>query len=182
MRRSLVLVALVVALAGCGGGSSSGGGGNVPEGPSGDPVAAVNGFVNAIKAKAFDKLDKLVCAAKKDDIIGGLTGNSPDAQALLAAMTFDVKDLKVEQKSVSGDTAVVHVSGTLTTTVDPDKGKDAVRQMFGASLPSGAQVTDDQVNQMIAALNQERPIDTDVDVTKENGGWVVCSDLNDSDD
>jgi hypothetical protein len=180
MRRSLVMVILVVALAGCGSSNNGGGGGNVPNGPSGDPVAAVNGFVNAIKAKAFDTIGNLVCAAKKDEIVGGLTGGTSTAQALVDAMTFDVKDLSVEQKSISGDNAVVHVKGTLTTTVDPAKGKDAVRQMFAAAMPSGTPVSDDQVNQMLATLDQERPIDADVDVTKENGGWVVCSDLSGS--
>lgn len=182
MRRTLVLIVLVVTLAGCGGSSGGGGGGTVPDGPSGDPVAAVNGFVNAIAAKAFDKLDKLVCAAKRDDIIGGLTGGAPGAQALLDAMTFQVKDLKVEQKSVTGDSAVVHVTGSVTVGIDPAKGKDAVRQMLGASMPSGAQVTDQQVDQVMSAFGQTRALDSDVDVVKENGGWVVCSDLGTSAD
>ena len=56
MRRILALAILVMALAACGGSSGSGGGGNVAAGPAGDPVGAVNNFINAIKAKAFDKL------------------------------------------------------------------------------------------------------------------------------
>lgn len=180
MRRSLILVILIAALVGCGG-SNSGGGGNVPDGPSGDPVGAVNGFVNAIRAKAFDKLDKLVCAAKHDAILGSLTGGAPGAQDLLAAMTFDFRDLKVEQKSVSGDNAVVHLAGTADIVIDPAKGKDAVRKLLAASMPSGAQVTDAQVDQVISTFARTQALDADVDVVRENGGWVVCSNLGGSD-
>lgn len=180
MRGSFVVAVLVLVLVGCGG-SNSGGGGAVPNGPAGDPVGAVNGFISALKAKAYDNLGKLVCAAKQDDILGSVTGPGAN-RALFDAMTFDIKDLKVEQKSATGDSAVVHVSGTISTTIDPAKGRDVVRQLFGASMPSGAQVTDQQVDQFITSMNTRRPIDSDVDVVKENGGWVVCSDLSGSTD
>ena len=170
LRRILVLATLVMALAACGG-SSGGGGGNVAAGPAGDPVGAVNNFVNAIKAKSFDKLGPLTCAAKRYDIVGTFTGGSGIPSALLDAMTFDVQNLNAQQTSINGDAAKVHVTGKMVTTVDAAKAKDAVKQLIGS------QATDAQVNQMIAAMNQSRDIAEDVDVVKENGGWVVCSNL-----
>jgi hypothetical protein len=172
MRRLLVLAALVVSLAACGGSS---GGGNVAGGPAGDPVGAVNNFINAIKAKSLDKLGPLTCAAKRYEIIGSMSVNT--SADMLDAMNFDFQDLKVEQTSVSGDAAKVHVAGKLVLTLDPTKGKEAVRKALQAAAPSGTQVTDDQVNQMMTLFASGKPADisSDVDVVKENGGWVVCS-------
>jgi hypothetical protein len=168
MRRFVVLVGLVFAIAACGGGS----GGGAANGPAGDPAGAVTGFVNTIKAHAFDKLPALVCAAQKDKVLAGLTGGSSSVtQALMSAMSFDVQNLNVQQTSVSGDSAVVHVTGKVVTTVDANKAKDAVKQLLGS------QATDDQVNQIIASMNTTRDLDSDVNVVKENGGWVVCSNL-----
>jgi hypothetical protein len=47
--------------------------------------------------------------------------------------------------------------------------------MLAASAPSGTQVSDQQVDQVITSFTQSRALDDDVDVTKENGGWVMCS-------
>jgi len=170
MRRMLFLAPLVLALAACGGSSGSTSGGNVAAGPAGDPVAAVNNYVTAIKSKAFDKLGPLVCAAKRYAIVGTYTGSGMPA-ALLDAMTFDVQNLNVQQSSVTGDAAVVHVTGKLVSTVDAGKAKDAVKALLGNTA------TDDQINQMITGLSSSKDISQDVDVVKENGGWVVCSDL-----
>ncbi len=171
MRRILILGMLLVVLSACGGSSGSGGGG-AANGPAGDPVGAVNAFVNTVKAKAFDKLAPLVCAAQRESIVGGITGTSSSMPAgLMDAITFDFQNLDAKQTSINGDSAVVHVTGKLVTTVDAAKAKDAVKQLLGG------QATDDQINQMIAALGQSRDISEDVDVVKENGGWVVCSQI-----
>ena len=169
MRRFLVLAALVLSLAACGGSS---GGGNVAAGPAGDPVGAVNNFINAIKAKSFDKLGPLVCAAQRYEIAGSFTGGGAGIPAaLLDAMTFDVQNLNLQQSSINGDAAVVHVTGKIAITVDAGKAKDAVKQLMGG------QATDDQVNQAIAAMSKSQDLAQDVDVVKENGGWLICSNL-----
>ena len=165
MRRILILATLVMALAACGGSS---GGGNVAAGPAGDPVGAVNNYINAVKAKSFDKLGPLVCAAKRYQMVGAFTG-APSA--LLSAMTFDVQNLNVQQTSINGDSAVVHLTGKLVTTVDAGKAKDAVKQLMGS------QATDQQVNDFITAMTMNKDIAQDIDVVKENGGWVTCSSL-----
>ncbi len=102
--------------------------------------------------------------------MGSVTGaTSGVTKALLDAMTFDFQNVNAQQTSINGDAAVVHLTGKLVTTVDAGKAKDAVKQMLGNNA------TDDQVNQLIAAMAQSRDISQDVDVVKENGGWVVCS-------
>jgi hypothetical protein len=180
MRRMLFLAPLVLALAACGGSSGTAGGGNVAAGPAGDPVAAVNNLINAMKAKAFDKIGPLVCAAKRYEIAGALTGGLTGG--LADAMGFDFKDMKVNQTSINGDSAVVHVEGNMVLTLDAAKGKDAVRKMLQDAAPSGQTVTDEQVNQVVSGFGtgNTTPIKSDMQVVKENGGWVVCSDLNTS--
>ncbi len=165
MRRMVVLAMLVMTLAACGGSS----GGNTAAGPAGDPVGAVNNFVSALKAKSFSTIGNLVCASMRYDIAGSFTGGAPSA--LLDAMSFDVQNLNAQQTSINGDAAVVHVTGKIVTSVDAGKAKDAVKQLLGG------QATDDQINQAIAAMSTSKDIDQDVNVVKENGGWLICSDL-----
>ena len=74
MRRILVLAVLVTALAACGGSGGSTTGGNAAAGPAGDPVAAVNNLIDAMEAKAFDKIGPLVCAAKRYEITRARSG------------------------------------------------------------------------------------------------------------
>ena len=173
MRRILLLAVLAVSIVACGG--SSGGGGNVAAGPAGDPVGAVNNVINALKAKAFDKLGPLVCAAKRDELLQVFTAGVP--ADLLDAMNFDFQDVKVEQTSINGDAAKVHVAGKVKLTLDEAKGKPAIRKMLEARAPSGTTVTDEQVNQMVTAFGagQTTDMSSDVDTVKENGGWVICS-------
>ena len=98
-------------------------------------------------------------------------------------MGFDFKDMKVNQTSINGDSAVVHVEGSMVMTLDPAKGKDAVRKMLEQSAPSGQTVTDEQVNQVVSGCRQRQHgpgSKSDMQVVKENGGWVVCSSLSTS--
>ena len=180
MRRMLFLVPLVLALAACGGSGGSTTGGNAAAGPAGDPVGAVNNLINAMKAKAFDKMGPLVCAAKRYEMTGALGSGLPGG--LADAMSFDFKDMKVNQTSINGDSAVVHVEGSMVMSLDAAKGKDAVRKMLEQSAPSGQTVTDEQVNQVVSGFGNGNtiPIKSDMQVVKENGGWVVCSSLSSS--
>ena len=180
MRRMLFLVPLVLALAACGGSGGSTTGGNAAAGPAGDPVGAVNNVINAMKAKAFDKMGPLVCAAKRDAITGA-SGERP-AGWPADAMAFDFQDLKVNQTSINGDTAGGARHRQAVVTLDAAKGKDAVRKMLRAGAPSGTRRSRRRRSTRWSGLRQRQhgPSRATCDVVKENGGWVVCSRLSTS--
>ena len=182
MRRLGMLVVLAAGLlvSACGG--SSGGGG----GSSADPVGAVNLLVNTMVAKQWDKIPAQLCSAKRDelapkyDITKALSAvpSRVDIGSILQSMTLGVKDLAVTQKSVSGDSAVVTVKGTLTTSLPDDK----LREYVKAILAAGGQTpTDAQVDQFVVVAKDQftkgRPIAADVDVVKEGSAWLVCGDF-----
>lgn len=178
MRKLAFVAAIVFAFAACGG-SGGGGGGNTPEG-------AVNNVINAMKAKNFSAIAPMICAAKRDeiskklDITTSLASSAPglDRQKLLDAMTFDFKDLSVTKVSESGDTAVVAVKGSLAITLDPAKARDIVKAILsaGGKTPTDAEI-DALLPTMIDALSKGTPINSQGDVVREGGTWLLCSDL-----
>ncbi len=178
MRKLALGMALVVVLAACGG--SSGGG------AAGDPVAAVNNVINAMKAKQFSTIAPMICSAKRDQIASSLdpaaalASAAPGvaAQTILDAMSIDFSDVAVTQTSVSGDSAVVNVKGQMKITFDATKMKDVVKSILAAA----SQPTDDAtVTQMLSLLSTQmsstKPIDSQINVVKENGAWLVCDTL-----
>jgi hypothetical protein len=178
MRKVILLAALAMSLAvvGCGG---SGGG------STSDPVAAVNSVLDALKNKQWDKIAPLLCAAKRDEISSKLdltkamaaAPSGVDGKAFVDAMTIDIKDRSVTQKSLSGDNAVVTLKGNLVFNVPDDKMKTYVKSIMSAG---GQTPSEEQINAAVTAFKDQeqkgQPINSDVQVVKENGQWLVCSD------
>ena len=107
------------------------------------------------------------------------SGADADADQILEMLTFKVSDLKVTEKSKSGDKAVVSVTGRLEMTVDPEKFKDLVRDMLKEQ--GMGDVSDELIDQFAGpALEQFEDFSTDLDeeleVVKEGGKWLICGD------
>lgn len=174
MRRLVLGLALVAVLAGCGGSG----------GTAGDPVAAVNNVINAIKSKQFSSIPPMLCTAKRDTLAkkldpgaaaaSGAPGNA--GQVMRDAMSFKIDNLQVNQVSNDGSKAVVSVKGQMTVTIDPGKAKDVAKAILTGM---GQTPTDAQVDQMAQQLTQgtAKPtdIDSQVDVVKEGSAWLLCS-------
>jgi hypothetical protein len=177
MRKLAFGLALVVMLSACGGSSG---------GAAGDPVAAVNNVITAMKAKQFSSIAPMICSAKRDEIAASLdpaaalASAAPGvaAQTILDAMAIDFSDVSVTQTSVSGDNAVVAVKGQMKITVDPAKMKEVVKAIL---LAQGLPADDATINMAMQSLTSEmastKPIDSQVNVVKENGVWLVCDNL-----
>ena len=183
MRRQLSILMFLVVVAGlilsaCGGGDGDD-----------DPTGVVKDLFKAIEDKKLDKIADYACAAQKEEVretfdFGAamaeqLGGADADADQILEMLTFKVSDLKVTEKSKSGDKAVVSVTGRLEMTVDPEKFKDLVRDMLKEQ--GMGDVSDELIDQFAGpALEQFEDFSTDLDeeleVVKEGGKWLICGD------
>jgi hypothetical protein len=186
MRRTVLGLSLLVAiLAACTTSTGGGGGG----GPAGDPVAAVNNVLNAIKAKNFSAIGPMLCTSKRDELLkdmnlpGSGASTAPgglDMQQFVDALTVTFENLSVTQDSNDGTKAVVTVKGTLKTTMDRAKAKDIARQMFAGQSPGPSEQQLDQFADQMAA-GQTTNLDNKVEVVKEENAWLVCSNPSTSD-
>ncbi len=174
MRKVLVGLVIVMSLVGCG--SSSGG----------DPVGAVNAVINAFKSKDFAAIAPLICAAKRDvvaaemDPAQALASAAPGVTAsqIIDAISIDVQNFTATQASISGTSAVVNVTGTITINMDPTKARDIIRSVLAAAAEPTDDATIDQVLPvMTASISKPNDISGPVNVTQEGGVWLVCDDL-----
>jgi hypothetical protein len=178
-RRAWLVAGLaLVGLVACQG---SGGGGGAA---AGTPEAAVQNVLDALREERFSDIGPMVCSAKRDqilrqiDIATALASSAPgiDPQEILDAMTMAFDDLQVTRLSEAGDKALVSVKGKLTIAIDEAKARDLVRAMLTAT---GKTPTDEQVDRFLpiltAQLEKGQPIDSQVEVVREGGAWLVCS-------
>jgi hypothetical protein len=173
VRRVAAAMALAVVVAACGGGSS---------GPGSDPVGSVKGALDAMAAGKLDTLGQYACAAQQSSL-PSLLGGSSAAGALpsgfgdiFSSMKITYDNLDVKQTNVTGDTATVHVTGTMKVTFDDAKMKEFIKQMLGAS----GQTVDDATRHMaLAAMKSElgtgTAMDKDITLKNEGGKWLICS-------
>ena len=176
MKRLSVLVAIVmvlgVLLSACGGGAAS------------DPAGVVKDMMSAVTNKQFDKIADFACAAQKDQIKNSLDPASQvgaagiDVNKMLDAMTISFSNADITKVSESGDKATVQVKGTLSIKVDREKFKSFLADVMKAQ---GQTVSDDMLNtvldQAASQFEKGQDINSQVDVVKENGKWLVCSTL-----
>ncbi len=174
-RLSVFVVALLVLsalLSACGGGAAS------------DPTGVVKDMMQAVTNKQFDKIADFACAAQKDNIKNALDPASQmgaagiDVNKMLDAMTISFSNAEYNKVSESGDKATVQVKGTLTIKMDREKFKSFLSDMMKAQ---GQTLSDDMLNtvldQAASQFEKGQAINSQVDVVRENGKWLVCSTL-----
>ena len=149
------------------------------------PGGVVSEAVAKLAAKDLDGLRSLACAGQEDVIrdqlgLGGLSGSGSelipglDTQALLAAVTLDVKDLRIGEPAVSDDVAIVPVTGSVKATFDPVAMRPLVQQLLARQ---GQTMSDEQLDALLATLEsygQDVPVDQTIRLVRENGAWKVC--------
>ena len=173
VRASVLAVAVIVTVAGCGGAAAPN---------ANEPAGTVTAAMDAAKSGGFAKLADYVCAAKKGDIssifgagAGSLSGLGVDANTLFDAIKIDFQDVKATETSKSGDTATVHVTGKTVTTIDPTKMKAVMKQMMTAQgLPADDATIDAALAGMSSQLTQTQTMDQDVTLKQEGGKWLIC--------
>jgi hypothetical protein len=169
------VIALPILAAACSGGSPLGGGG-------GDPASVVKEAMTVVQSKDLAKIGDLACAAKKDEVVKSLDfssalgeGSAIDSQQVLDAMSIDTSKVTVGQPTITGDTATVPVTGSMTMTVDPAKMKPIVKaQLEAQGLPADDAAIDAMMGMVGSFTGQPIPMDETMTLVKENGAWKIC--------
>ena len=172
---ALLIAALALALAACGGAGPLAGGGG------GDPASVARQALADLAAGDVTKLTDLACAASKEDIAKSFTGSlgdlapGTDPSVLLQAIRIDTSKVTVGQATVTGDTAVVPLNGSMTISIDEEKAKPIVQAALQAQ---GAPADDAAVQAAMGFLSafegQPIPLDQPLTLKQENGAWKVC--------
>jgi len=94
-------------------------------------------------------------------------------------MTLTIDGRDVHQVSVSGDTASVHVGGTLRIAVDTIAAHDwVVASLYAAGQPTDQESVDQFLGFLTASFQEGTPIDVNAEVDRgKNGQWLLCDDL-----
>lgn len=169
---SLALVALAVMA--CSGSSPLGGGG--------DPASVVKDALAVVQSKDLAKIGDLACAAKKDEVVKSLDfssslgeGSGVDSKQVLDAVSIDTSKVTVGQPTITGDTATVPVSGSMTMNVDPAKMKPIVKaQLEAAGMPADDAAVEAMMGVMGGFTGQPIPMNETMTLVKENGVWKIC--------
>jgi len=174
LRSAVIAAVLMLGVVGCGG---------APGANTDDPAGAVTAALAAAQSGGVTKLADYACAAQKDEIanmfggggLGSLTGLGVNADDIFNAMKMEFKDVKATEKSRTGDSAVVSLTGTMTITVDPAKMREIMKQMLAAQgQPVDDATLDIAMGAMASQLSQTQPLNSDVPVVKEGGKWLIC--------
>jgi hypothetical protein len=164
-------------------GSPSGGITNL--GPSAtDPVATVNTLLDVVIGRRFDQITSYACAASAADLDSHLNfetlfANSmpagTDGPGLIDTMTLSIPDRSVTSVSTNGDTATVHVSGSLVIGVDEAALRPWVKQLL---VTAGEDSSDPSVDTNIASIVKQLAVSIDitrdVTLTMDGGYWLIC--------
>ncbi len=169
--RLVLLTAIVLVLSACG---AAGGGGS-------DPAGAVKAAFDATQAGGLAKLDDFACAAQKGkmaEAFGGvdqLSSAGVDLNSLMSAISIKFDNVATKESSRTDKEATVHVTGNMTTTVDPEKFKPILKQMLAAN---GQPADDATVQTVLAAMSSQlsntQALNQDVKVVNEGGKWLIC--------
>ncbi len=167
--------ALLLAVAAC-----------APGAPTDGPGAVVNEALTRVAAKDIDGLRGLACAGQEDLIrdqlgIAGALGTGElipgmDTQALLDAVSLDVKGVKLGDAAIDGDVAQVPVSGMLKVTFEAAAMKPVLKTMLEGQ---GTTMTDEQLDALLKTLQsygQDIPLEQSVRLVREAGAWKICQD------
>lgn len=161
-------------------------------GPSADdPVATMDGFLDAFVAQDVAAYGQFMCVEKRDAFVARydrsafLTSLPPgvDGAALIAAMTVDIADRTVTLESADDATATVTARGRLLVRLEDTVAREFIAQMLEAQ---GMVVTDEIVEQALPQLLTSfggqatsatgQPFDRTVTLILEDGIWVICDD------
>jgi hypothetical protein len=153
------------------------------------PEDVVNQLLDTIAAKEFDRVGDLACADERASVVAQFDvaasfSDIPglDGEAFLEAFEFSVEDRSVTLLSQEGDEASVDISATLAMSMDAEAARPFIVTILESS---GVEVTDEMIEQGLATFmsgtEEGQQLDATVRVVREDGAWLICDDLSDSD-
>jgi hypothetical protein len=150
-----------------------------PAAAADSPEGAVNQLLDAVEGGDTSALDTLVCEAERDAVREMLDpGSAMGMEGASTLVTFQFEDRDVELIAEDSDEATVNISGTMSMNVSDDDLESVALALLDAE---GEDYSEEDLAMMMPfmemALTQTLPLDEEVTVIVEDGGWVVCGGL-----
>jgi PBP1b-binding outer membrane lipoprotein LpoB len=150
-----------------------------------DPVDVARSVLEAATQFDVTQVSDRVCTAMRSDVEQQITDGLSQLEALglteeqvKQVMTVNLDDLTFTEASQQTDSAVVDVAGNISVNFNQD---ELTQVLTTAAEASGQQVSQQQIDSLISmivsATEQPVPVDTQIDMVKEDGQWRVCSNL-----
>jgi hypothetical protein len=170
-----LLVAFALLVAACGGSA-----------PADEAAAVVKTAVARAGAKDIAGLQTLACAGREEQLttliglpgqLGGVLLPGIDTSTLVDAVRLDVSGLTVGAAVVTGDSALVPVTGSLKVTFDKVAMRPILEKLLAAQ---GTKMSPEQLDALLSGLadyGQDLPLSQQIKVVREQGAWKVCPDL-----
>ena len=170
-----LLIAIALLAAACGGPAAAD-----------EASAVVKTAVERAGAKDLAGLQALACAGREEQLktliglppqLGGALLPGVDTATLIDAVRLDVSGLAVGAAVVTGDTAIVPVSGSLKVTFDKTVMRPVLEKVLAAQ---GTTMSPEQIDALLSGLadyGQDLPLSQPIKVVREQGVWKVCPDL-----
>lgn len=151
----------------------------LPVAAADSPEAAVNALIDAVEGGDLESIDALVCEAERDAVRAMF--DPSEAMGLSAddlPIDFHIDDRALEVVSEDGDEVIIRLTGTMSMDVDEAEMETVARAMLEAEM---GEVSEEDIEQMLPfmmmAFSQTAPVDEDITVVAEGGGWLVCGGL-----
>jgi hypothetical protein len=149
------------------------------------PEGAVEAVFDALEEQRFDELGQYVCSDYREDaetmdslLTEGLEGFGIDPQTYLDGLSISIDERVIETVEGGDAQAIVSVSAQLTAALDEAVARDLLRTMMGDFLED---VDDEQFESMVADMLESMAtgsqLESEVEVVREDGSWLVCTDL-----
>jgi ABC-type transporter MlaC component len=150
-----------------------------------DPVDVARSVLQAATQFDVTQVSPRVCNALRSDVEQQITDGLSQLEALglteeqvKQVMTVNLDDLTFTEASQQTDSAVVDVTGNISVNFNQD---ELTQVLTTAAEASGQQVSQQQIDSLVSmivsATDQPVPVDTQIDMVKEDGQWRVCSNL-----
>jgi hypothetical protein len=151
--------------------------------PAADPVAAVNGYLDAFVAKRWSTLPSLTCSLERASIASSYDPAAQTylprevVQALDDALAVEIIDRSVTLVSSDADSATVRLDGTLAWSVSDEALRTFVDALAAQSSPAPTADEKEQYFQGLRSSIDTQVLAPEVQVVAEGGGWLTCTDI-----
>jgi hypothetical protein len=149
-----------------------------PVAAAGSPQDTVNALFDAVNSGDSEAMAGLVCEADREAVLRqldpatalGLEGDLADA------FRVRVDDRSVELVSQDETEATVHVTGSSSFDIEPDRIPELAQAVAVSQLGADASQEEiDMVAPMLEGLlTRTIPVDEDLTLVNEDGQWLVC--------
>lgn len=157
----------------------------VPVDAEDSPEAAVEAIFDAIEAMQLDVVPGLVCEDYRDDAMAAFDPTADfedlpgiDAGRFLDALSIDISERKIDVVDQADGWAFVHVNALTAISIDDTVARELAGLIAGRMSDEVDDASIDSMTAtMVAAIEANEPVSSDLEVIEENGVWRVCGDI-----